>query len=194
MKPIYARIPLLVFALVVTAGSVLLYGYMYTAVNKSFVRAALARSVLDSQKQDRAQAQNTLALYQGTSAARARLDSLFIPDSQAVSFIESLESLGQSSGAAVELSAVSADDASSLKPGSFAKISARVSVTGSWPAVMRALMLSEILPYQASVDGVSLDSSETSGGAAGKTAKRVWRASYGVTASMLAAASSSKPR
>ncbi len=182
MKPLYANIPMMLLGLAVTVGGILLYVYMYMAVNASFARAILARSVVDSQKQDSVDEAATLALFNNTVASRARLASFFVSDSQAVTFIESLEQIGQEVGSTVTISSVSADDTSALKPGSFANMHAHVNVSGSWASVMRVLKLSEILPYQTSIGNVNLIESTVG---TGKAEKRVWQASYDVTATLL---------
>ncbi len=189
MKPLYANIPMLLLGIAVTFCGISLYAYMYNAVSASYSRAVLARSVVDSQKQDTVDETATQLLYDDTAADRARLASFFLNEGQAVSFIENLEQIGSQVGSAVNLSSVSADDTSSLKPGSFASIRATVSVSGSWQSVMRTLELSEILPYQASIDNVGLN--ETTSGT-GKAAKQIWQASYNVTAAVLVGASSTK--
>lgn len=190
MKSAFAHLPLLVLGLLTVSGVAFLYAYMYKAIDSSLNQAALAASVVASQEQNSAQAQDIVALHGNTSDDRTRLRSFFVPDNDAVSFIEELERLGPKVGSVVSLSDVAADDTAGLSPGSFAKISAHVDVSGSWQEVMRTLMLSEVLPYQSSIGDVTMQAS-TEG--TDKSAKRIWRASYDVSATMLVGASSSKP-
>lgn len=192
MKHNLANLPLLVFALLVTGGVISLYAYMYTEVGRSYSRALLARNVENAQKQDNIQAENVLALYQKTSADRDRLATFFISDGEAVSFIESLEGIGDAVGSKVELSGVTAQDTSAMKPGSYADISAHVDVTGSWQAVMKTLLLSERMPYETVIDSVTLSESAAAS-SQGKTENKKadtrigheWHVSYNIKGTIL---------
>ena len=190
MKPTFIHLPLLVLGVLTVSSTAFLYGYMYNAISLSLTQAALAASVVASQEQDSTQAQNIVVLHENTGNARSRLHSFFISDNDAVSFIENLEQLGPKVGSAVSLSNVTADDTTGHSSGSFTKISAHIDASGSWQEVMRTLMLSEILPYQSSISGVTM---QVSAEGTSKSAKQVWRASYDVSATMLVGASSSRP-
>jgi hypothetical protein len=122
--------------------------------------------------------------YGSTAGARARLPGLFVPAGNAVAFIEALESIGPASGAAVSISSINADPLDGAAPGRPGIISADVTAQGSWAAVMRALVLSESLPYQDTIDHVALTGERSAPGAA--ASKAAWQISYHISALLLA--------
>ena len=60
------------------------------------------------------------------------------------------------------------------------RVKARVDVHGSWSAVMRTLMLAEILPYQLNVSRVRIDTSGTLDAKSGGRSE--WRTSFSIDA------------
>ena len=156
MRPIRAHLPLLFFALGTTIFVALIYGYLYWSIDDSLTKASTAREVASGVERSKTEAQDTALLFAETENDRDSLPSFFIGSDEAVTFIESLESLGNKSGGKVTISAVSADDTSALSVGSFAHMSAHIDVSGSWSDVMRTLELSEDLPYQSSIGNVTL--------------------------------------
>lgn len=186
MKHLHAHIILLFIAFVTMAAVATLYVYMYYSINDSFAQVALARSILNSEKQNSVEEQNVRKMYEDTREKRTYLSKLFIGDDQAITFIESLEKLGQITKSTVTLSSVSADETSSLANGSIAHISAKLDAVGPWQSIMRTLILSENLPYQSSLGPVNL----TLGSGDPKTGKREWHISYKVTGTILVHATS----
>lgn len=188
MKSHRTHIPMLILSVITLLVCMLLYLYFYTSVHSTFENARLARGTVALQKGDNSSERDTYFLYEKTRAAREQLSSFFLKDSQAVSFIENLEKIGDSVGSNVNISSVNGDDTGNMTAGSFAKIVGKVDVTGSWAAVMRTLMLSEVLPYAATIENVALSSS---GSLDGKT-KPLWKASYTVNAIILVSSSTTQ--
>ncbi len=182
MKTSYKHIPLLIIVLSITIAVGLLYLYMYRTVGLSADKSVAAWGVVNSQKQSDLQAKRTAEMYANTINDRAILSTFFVTESSIVTFIEALENIGPQAGGEVTISAVSAEDVSKLKIGNFAKVKAHFESIGPWASTMRALMLSEILPYRSTISNVKLDSSTDTDG---KTPKRVWKLSYDIEVDLI---------
>lgn len=160
---------------------------MFHAVETSVARAVTAKDIAQAQLSGGIEDKSVISRFNKTAADRARLRSFFVPSYEEVGFIENLENLGTETGSTVSISAVSSDDMSGQTNGALGKIQAHLEVVGQWPSVMRALMLSESLPYKSTVSGVKF---ESSGAASEKDPKILWRVSYDVIATVIAAATS----
>ena len=189
MKHSHGHTLLLTFACITLCAVAAGYVYMNHMIGVSAARAATARQALASAIASKNSEQSLIQAYQATAADRGKLIGFFIPADRVVSFIESIEALGPAAGSTVVLSSISADQMQGAVPGAIGKAHAAVDVRGSWPSVMKTLMLAEALPYQSSIDRISLDSSVDGSGA---TAKREWHASFAVDASLLVGTSTSQ--
>ncbi len=185
MLALYIGFPLV---LLLAAGG--LYSYLYEQTGASVERSVKAAGVIASEAANQSQNTDLAAEYAATASDRSQISGFFVPADNAVVFIEGLEGIASSSGAVVSISAINADNLSNAAPGALGSVSADLSVRGSWPAVMRALVLAESLPYQGIVDDLALTQSEDPGKAAGAP---IWQASFQVTATMIASATSSTP-
>jgi len=168
-----AHISLLVLAVVVLLVVAAVNVYMHQKVSVSVEHAVLARDIVVAEQENATNEQGLSQVFQSTTAARARLHSLFIPSDAAVQIIEALEGIGAETGATVDLSSISADNLDAEPSGTIGSIDAQISADGSWASVMRSLKLVEDLPYPVTVSDVSL----SSGGAA---SKREWKVSFKV--------------
>ena len=86
-----------------------------------------------------------------------QLNQAFIQPDKSLLFIETLESLGSTTGSKVILSSI--DNVTPVE-GDLAVngyVRTRVTVQGSWSAVFKTLMLAENLSYKSLIDGVRLD-------------------------------------
>lgn len=162
-------------AILVTISIYASYGYIYYAIGSSLTRALAAREAVKKEQIYKDQKQNLMDMYKQTINDRAELSTFFVADDQKVSFIEAIESFGNSTGAKVVLSGIVADDLATNKPGTLGKVSLHVDATGSWASVMRVLKLAETLPYKTSVGGVRVDYSGTSDS---KDPAKIWRISF----------------
>ncbi len=181
MKHHHSHIALLTIALSVTLFVYVLYGYMRYHVDVSLDRALSARDLAASEEINKRELGELDQKFQATAAARARLPSFFVSDGATLAFIESIESLGQRVGSTVTLSSLSADPLEGAAPGTLGYIRVHVEAVGSWQAVLRTLMLAEVLPYKASVSQVRLDSNAT----VGEKAAPAWRVSFVVEAALI---------
>ncbi|MBP6858510.1 MAG: hypothetical protein KBC33_01610 [Candidatus Pacebacteria bacterium] len=154
------------------------YGYMRHRITASLERVIqgrhlVAEHTISEQKQD------ALAeLYSASTEDRHAAKKLFVPEDSTIAFIESIESIGPSSGSTVELSAIEAD-----APGESSgvgRIRVHVEAVGSWSTVMRAVMLAENLSYGVSVSNLRIDAS---GGSSAKD-RLGWKASFVIEALM----------
>ncbi len=190
MKSIRKHILSIVLSVCLLFVTVFMYMYMYKAVGTSVMRAVEAKSAVRSQQSNATDSKNVGSIYNRTALDRARLRSYFVSSSDVVGFIEKLEDLGTQTGSTVSISNVAADDMSGLPQGALGAVQARVDITGQWSSIMRALMLSESLPYKSTVSSVHLGSS--GGASSDKDPKTIWHVSYSITASMISMATSTR--
>lgn len=181
MKSIHAHLLLLICSIIATSCVGLLYFYMYKTVGSSTIKALAAASVVRSQIRSSAEQKRNQQIYNDTKSDRQKLNTFFINDADAVSFIESLESLEGQSGTKIELTNVTADDASNVKSNAVANIKGHVQASGSWGNIMRVLMLAESLPYQSHLENVHLDI----GGEDIKSKQQSWSLSFDVVAQLV---------
>jgi len=186
-KPVFFIIP----SALALVAAVALYAYLYGMVGASADRARLAEDIIGTEQGAQKQSKGLQDEYASTAAARARLPGLFVSAGNAVAFIEALESIGTASGASVSISSISADPLDGAAPGTTGNISADVTAQGSWAEVMRALVLSESLPYQDAIDHIALAGGRSN--AAGDASKAAWQISYHISALLIAGAVPSKP-
>lgn len=166
---------LLMFAIAITLVVYASYGYMYYSVGVSLDRALAAREAVRKEETYKMQGQSLRNVHDITESDRAKLGTFFVADDKKVSFIETLESLGENTGSKVTLSSIVADDLATSKPGTLGKVSIHVDVQGTWSSVMRTLLLAENLPYKVLVSGVRLDAS---GAPNEKNSRQEWHASF----------------
>ena len=163
--------------------SACLYLYLYEETQALVGRAIDARSVVLSDLKNRAQGKDLLSVYQTTAASRASLPGLFVPADNAVVFIQTVESMGQSSGAAVTISSIASSPSAGKAPGAIGTVTAHISASGSWESVMRTLSLFEAFPYRSAINHVTLSASTLSTDKAAKG--RAWMMSFDIAASTL---------
>lgn len=121
-----------------------------------------ARKVIRAAEAARAQSKDIQALYDKSVEARKGITNFFIPSDSAVTALQTIESVGSTSNAVVTISSpkeVLPDGKSGDPTG---RISADVSVTGTWKDVIKAFQLFETLPYETTIDNVSFTSSNIS--------------------------------
>ncbi|MEI8327534.1 MAG: hypothetical protein WCG02_00145 [Candidatus Taylorbacteria bacterium] len=169
---------LISFAIMSTMIAALVFFYMKYTVNSmtdEIVTAMNEEATLQSSDS----LESRLQQLQNTSAKDwERIYSVFVPSDNAVPFIEAVESLGKNTGSTVTIVSVdnTKPDNGSLAANGY--INAKVSVRGSWSAVLATLELAENMPYKATVDGVNLNLSQE----AKAKVSAEWTASFSITA------------
>lgn len=177
------RIILYIFSIAILLALVGAYAYIYRETNDHVNRAIAAKGDLSSEERSQADRKDLIGISDATAAARAKLSEYFISADSAVDFIQEVESIGPASGTKIVISSIVADAADKANPGKIGRVAARVAVTGSWSAVMKALELFETLPYLSTVNQVSLSTSVITGEKV--SSARVWQLSLEVSASTL---------
>jgi Tfp pilus assembly protein PilO len=89
-----------------------------------------------------------------TKDDRAKIDSFFIKKIDLISFIESVESLGKTTGAAVTIKAVNSSADPDNQAAIYENLTMNVSVDGSWNQLYRFTALIESMPAAFSLGGV----------------------------------------
>ncbi len=160
-----------------------LYAYMYRA-SESFIDSAInARKIANANQAARAQGKEIIRLHESTAAKRDRLARLFVPAENAVAVIQAIESIGNSSGAAVSISSIKSSQSADPKD-RIGQVTASVVISGSWKNVMRALELFETLQYQKSIKNVSVN--YTGQKKEEKDATRQWQANFDISVATVA--------
>lgn len=163
---------------------VAIYGYMQYSIQASISRAILGNQIVLLEKKNINQEQSLMSVYSSTTFDREKLQTLFIPSTEAISFIESIEQLGTYTASKVSLSSVSSENnVDSIASSSFSRINAHVEAVGTWNAVLRTLFLTETLPYQVSLSDVRLSSSGIDDNKSGG-GKRSWKLSFNISSDM----------
>ena len=186
MKGIHYHTPLLILAISVTILVAGVYAYMRHAVVSSTGRAVIARDIVRVEELNKGHEKDVAELYESTKDDRNKLSKFFVPSENVVTFIEALEKLEKDSGGTMAITSIEADDLKGKEQGTFGAFRAHVDVEGSWQAVMKALFLSELIPFKSKIDNVRLDVSALLGD---KSGRRDWRLSYDIQATIVAVTS-----
>jgi hypothetical protein len=159
---------------------------MFYATLASVSKADIASDVVQTEETNQSLARSMAVLASSTAASRASLESLFVPSDEVVMFIKTLESIGSRSGSVVSIASIDSDPLTDKPVGTIGAVRAHVDIHGPWTSVMRALSLTERLPFDVSIDHVQLDVSSTA-----LKANRVWNLSFDIQAAMIVASPSS---
>jgi len=127
------------------------YGFWYAAIaNKSAAVAALQENIeAKSETMSRLSAAR-IALTE-ISGDEAAVQRYFVSETEAVAFIDSLESLGRSQGATVHVLSVS-----TVRTSAQPALALSLSATGTFDAVMRTVGAIEYTPYALSITALSV--------------------------------------
>ncbi len=106
-----------------------------------------------------------------------KLAAVFVPTDNVVPFIVDLESLGDNVGSKVSVTSIGnvAPESGSLASNGY--IGAKVTVQGSWSAVLRTLVVAENMPYKVNISNVLVS---TYVDAAGKSTD--WQLTFDINA------------
>jgi len=171
---------LLVLSLMVFLVTVSLYVYMYIAVNTQTRRVVMAKDVQKVRKMDAKQIQELQKIFSHSEPARDRLYSLFIVKDGVVPFIESLEAIGNSTGATVEITSINEiKEEEDMKIG---KLKAHIEAKGSWSRVSKVLVLLETMQKTVTIEGLRLNAGSVDRD--GKTSSG-WALSLDITANTI---------
>ena len=182
MKHPAFRNSMFLVALIVLGASVAIYAYLYTPTGALVSSALAERGKLQDSEQLHIQGLQIVALEASTSASRAEIRSYFVPADNAVAVIQSIESIGKSSGAVVSISSINSSDPDSSTH--IGHVAADVSISGSWTSVTRAFALFEALPYDRTMNGLTLHAEGDKDG--------TWQASFRISVATLASPEPSK--
>jgi hypothetical protein len=117
----------------------------------------LAKDIQKVQKMDKDQIAKSKELFDHSKPNRDFLESLFVPKKDIVSFIESIESVGDSTGAVVEITSIGEVN-DELEPDSVVGIlKAHVQAKGTWSQVSKVLVMLETMQKSVTLDKLRLD-------------------------------------
>ena len=149
----------------------------------------LSKEVSDMEDKKKREADVTHA-HDKLSEQQKLISSYVVRTTEAVTFIEDIEKVGDVTGVSLEITNINTKPApktSNIK-NNFTKVEARVEVSGSWANVLRALKLIENMPYSITVSQMNLVTAVAGEGplkadAAANTPKtKVWKLSIDVNA------------
>lgn len=163
IKKTFTHLILSAVLLVIALGG---YGVWFTLASKQSAHAALLAREIKNKQQDSARVSLIKSSLSVLEKDEESVQSYFVSTTDVVTYLGSLEELGKSLGAEVEVLSVSADKE---KPSGHLNLSLRI--TGSFAAVTKTLGAIEYQPYDTVLKNVTLDSP---GGIASSTP--VWTA------------------
>lgn len=153
---------LIIFAIGTVILSILGYIIVYRTVVTQAKDSSKALIEINTESEKKQYEDGLTKLFDDTSSDRLKLSSFFVREDRIVDFIEKVEKIGVDSNTELTLSSINADDLNSVKVGTIGRIKTRITASGSWANVMRALVLIENLPYSLSMNDVRVDSSSGS--------------------------------
>jgi len=156
------------------------YTFMYRDTVTKAQEEALVKSEVLAASEQVTEAKNMEIMYQSTTDDRGLLPSFFVSSDDAVPFIDAVEAIGPATGSTLSLSSLSdsADGGSS-----HSIVTAAITVSGTWPNVMRAIGMVENLPYAISIKDLYMSESQGSPAKPGSTIKPAprWTASLDIS-------------
>lgn len=176
----HAHNSLLILAVVVSLLTVSLYVYMYVAVDTQTDKVVKARDVQATQAMDEKQVGELKTLFGHSEPGRKTLRDLFVRKGEEVTFIESLEALGDQTGADVNI--VSINEDKNVSNPNIGTLKARVEASGSWSQISKVLVLIETMQKSIEVDSVRINSS---GQVNERTKSASWTLSLNITANTI---------
>lgn len=178
---------LLIMSITVTLFVIMVYGYMHHIINLSVKRIVEAKDKADSIALTRDREERFLQTYKSTSSKWSTLQNFFIDSNKIVDFIEIVEKLSAESGSKVSIASIEADNPEKIQSGKEGSVRLKISTKGSWTAVMKALALSETLPFKLKINNVRANTS----GEAGDSQKGAssWAMDYDLQVAMIVATS-----
>ena len=185
------HLPLLILAVVVTIFVASIYGYLYYKINVSEQKISDYQYVIESAKLAKEREKSFLDRYTSTASKWSSLQNFFVHSDKVVNFIEVIESLSDQSKSTVTIFSIDADNLDNAPVGKEGSIKMKINAKGSWISVMRALSLTEALPYKVSINNVRLN--VTNEDSKSVKDQKIWDLNFDLQVAMIAVASSSDP-
>lgn len=167
-------------SLVAFAGLAGLYWTVYKSIDGQTVRTANVLKEVVKEKYRKDHEKNLAGTLKGVEADRSRIMSFFIRNDQAVGFIEKIESIGGAAGTNVTISSINADDLSEKPEGTIGKFGAHISTVGTWPSVMKSILLAEQLPYSVSINNLRFETASLEDAAGKALPEKGWKADFDI--------------
>jgi hypothetical protein len=147
---------------------------MASTINATTDEAVKMREDRFASENLKAQSKMISSLWNDTQSDREALNKILIAENSIVDLIVEIEKIGQKSGSKITVQSIESPVVSVENP-NMKNVLIKVSATGSWTAVSRALILAENLPYPTIVNKIRMDKS----GGAGDS-KDVWTLSMDI--------------
>lgn len=178
---------LFIFAFLVTLLTLGIYVYMYLTVDLSLAKIAKNQSLVNSSKLTSSREANFIEVYEKTAAKWQKMRNLFVESDKVVNFIETIEALDSESGAKVSIASIDADNLDNAPADKIGYLRLRINAQGSWSSVMKALVLTENLPYKVTINNIQANRSDISNGK--NTSSNYWNLSFGLQVAMISSTS-----
>lgn len=143
-------------------SSVVVSVFIYIQTSKNITETSQNIKEIKEQESRDSQAKSLESLVERTEDTVDTLKKYLLPDSDIVHLVEVLESLGRETKTSVNITALEAEDSSSLDYGAINKVKAHIEVSGSWDGVLAFMTFVESLPYKSTISNVTLRKSEIS--------------------------------
>ncbi len=148
-----------VLVLLLSLGAVGVYGFFLSRIAEINRSISATSNELERESLQEERLNSARGLLKETQAKREKLDAFFVASDGVVGFIESVESLGNRAGVAIEITGVSIEALPTPRRGSeLLRLSVRAE--GDFKSVFYFLTLIESLPAPLEFERVSLEGSE----------------------------------
>jgi len=136
---------MLVISALIGALAASIYGWLVFRVWNTSESIEVLASTVDSSALEEERLRTTENLVERTEVERAKLRSLFVTEDSAVSFIETIEGLGETTDVSVTVASVDTADLSSKN--AIGAVHIQFTTTGSWQNTVYFVTLLDTIPF-----------------------------------------------
>lgn len=147
---------LLIVVIVLLIAGVVVMGTILFLISKNEMISNENQKLVYQEEERTNQAKKVVSLLERTKEAKDLLMSNLLPDSDIVRAIDTIEKTATRAGVSVEMSALTADDSTSLPVGTINKVKTRIDAKGTWNNLLVFTTLLESLPYKINIASVNI--------------------------------------
>ncbi len=151
MKTNHRHYILILFAVACLVVSIFVYLFVYKKTIGIAQNYSKLTNEMNSEDGRKRYEEELVKVYDNTEGSRQKIYSIIANEDKIVSFIETVEKIGDYTNTDFELSSISNDKGN---------IKAKVKVEGNWANIMRALSLIENLPISSKISNIALSTSQ----------------------------------
>ncbi len=165
MKKITTTQKIMIIAFLVFGAVLSAYVLIYKHINSMHLELNKIKAELNTMDQVAINKQDTTKLLEESRTDIEELNKYFVPLKDPAVFLETVESLGEYTGASVEVESLKTENIkkdTTTDAGEKQKVRAGVVLGGKWGDVYRTLSLMEKMPYAVTINSVAITSEKDS--------------------------------